>query len=444
MTQETAPHIEKITRALGDKVGTEVTEAELREKLDKFLQYGVPPEQAVRSILREYGETGRPAAAGGPEDAPTKIVDLQPNVQFVNLLVRVVHVGEREISVRGQVKTIWTGIFGDDTGTVPFTAWAPFEHEKGTVLGITGAYTKEFNNEIQVNLGDRAEVKELEQDALPEYEPTVSERKIVDLVPGIGNVVVTGRILDIEKRTVLARGEEKSITTGTLADETGKVPFTAWADLALEKDQVVKIDSGYIKAYRGVPQFNFDDAATIETLAPDAVPPAAEIATTEPITIGELVEKGGGTDVTVVATLLEVRPGSGFVHRCPECNRVLQRSECRLHGTQEGLPDLRIKAVLDDGTGAVQGIVNRDKTEALLGRSLEDCQKLVEETMSWDVVEEELKAKLTGRTFEVTGNALTDDFGMMFLVRDMSADKVDVTMRAEKLAARFRELEVGA
>lgn len=441
MTTETAPHFEKITRALEGKIGTEVSEQELREKFEQFLQFGVPPEQAVRSLIRQYGEGGGATATqqgGGPDSDPVKLIDLQPGVQYVNLLVRVVHVDQREIQVRGQPRTIWSGILGDDTATRPFTSWSSFDHAKGDVLLIKGAYTKEFNGEVQVNFGDRVEIKEAEADALPEYDASAHERKIGDLQPGIGRCVVTGRVLDVEHRNVLARGEEKTITTGTLADESGQIPFTAWADLDLEKDQVVKVDAGYIKSYRGVPQFNFDDAAEITKLEGDVLPEAEELDDTEPVSLGEIVARGGGTNVTVHATLIEVRPGSGLVFRDPETNRVIPTGNVQDPETA-GKPDMRIKAVFDDGTGAVNAIVMRAETEQLYGHPVAKALEVAKDAMSWDVIEEELRAKVTGRPFEVTGNALQDDFGISLLVNRIKPLSVDVQARAKELAERARD-----
>lgn len=434
MAKETAPHIEKIIRALGDKVGTETTQEELEEQLQKFMEYGVPPEQAVRSILRQYGATG---PTSDPDAGPVKIVDLTPGLSFVNLIARVVYITSREIQVRGEPRTIWTGILGDDTGTRPFTSWKPFEYEKGAVLKIKGAYTKEFNQEIQVNLGDRAEVQETDKDELPEYESPVAERKISDLEPGVGPSIVTARVLDVTKREVHARGEDKTITTGMLADDTGQIQFTAWADLDLATGTNVRIETGYVKSYRGVPQFNFDESATVEKLADDALPQSEELGTTEPIPLGTITEKGGASGALIEATLLEVRPGSGLVQRCEEDNRVLVDGECRVHGNMEGRPDIRIKCVFDDGTGAINAVINRQGTEKLLGRTLDEARDMAKNLGDPGVVADELASKLTGRIFQVRGNCLSDDFGMMMIVDQVEPVETDAKERASKLKSEL-------
>ena len=37
----------------------------------------------------------------------------------------------------------------------------------------------------------------------------------------------------------------------------------------------------------------------------------------------KLVEMRGGIDVTTEGTVIEIRDGSGYVERCPECNSCL-------------------------------------------------------------------------------------------------------------------------
>ena len=49
--------------------------------------------------------------------------------------------------------------------------------------------------------------------------------------------------------------------------------------------------------------------------------------------------------------LVSVSEDSGIIFRCPECNRVLRDGECATHGEQEGVQDIRLRLVIDDGRG---------------------------------------------------------------------------------------------
>src|SRR5439155_771378 len=81
-----------------------------------------------------------------------------PGEQSVNLLARVVAVYEKEVTPQGQeTKTILSGILGDATATVPFTAWEPLPTPlaKGDVIRVQNAYTKEYRGQVQLNFGVR-------------------------------------------------------------------------------------------------------------------------------------------------------------------------------------------------------------------------------------------------------------------------------------------------
>jgi len=151
--------------------------------------------------------------------------------------------------------------------------------------------------------------------------------------------------------------------------------------------------------------------------------------------IHELVEKHGALDVLVQGTVIDIRPGSGFVMRCPECNRVLMNEECSIHGKVEGKPDMRLKLVVDDGTGAVSSVVNREISEKILGISMDDAKKLKE-----DELQEEIEKKLFAKKVSLRGNALGDDFGTSIIASNVDFVEVNVPEEAEKLVNSLEDL----
>ncbi len=429
-----APHLDQIKRALGDKVGKEVSEDDLRDEFAKYLEYGVPPDQAVKTVLRHHGVTPSAPTGGTMQAAPitderVALADVPPNVPSVNLLVRIVTKNPKIVNARGEEKEIQWGMIGDETATVPFTSWRPMEGlEVGDVIAVQGAYSKEYQNEVQINFGDRSRIEKRDASELPTTAQEFRQINIGDLRPGLRGIKVTGRVLQAAPKDIHVKGEPKTIWTGILGDETGKVEWTAWSDPNLKEGAVVTIEGGYIRAYRGIPQFNFDKDATITPFegsfaSPEALEEAARI------TIGELVTRGGGNDVIVEGTLLEVRPGSGLVFRDPETRRVVTGSQRGPDST----PDLRIKGVLDDGTGAVNFVVGREITEALLGKDLEACAKEAQEAFRSEIIQDQLQALLTAKTFRLTGNALRDEYGMMLIAREMKPRVVDLEQEARKL-----------
>lgn len=433
-SNQSAPMLDEILQALGEKAGTAKAD-QVAEELQRYLDYGVPPQQAKSTILRHHGVQGATRDATGASPRVT-LQDLKPNDPNVTLLVRVVTINEKEITVKGEKRRIQYGIFGDETMTRPFTAWKPITAAKGDVLRIKGAYTREYQGEPEVQLGDRVNIEPGDESLVPKT-PTLRPLKVADLGPGMSNIEISARILNVAPRKVAVQGVEKTVWSGVLADGTGKCGFTSWHDFKLKDGQAVKVKGGYVREFRSQPQFTFDEKATLEVLADTAVPSLAEIANAAPVPLADLYLGGGALDVTVEATLVEVRPGSGLVLRCNECKRTLSAGACRLHGKQVGVNDLRIKAVLDDGTGAVNAIIGRETTEALLGRTLDEALKAAKDAGTPEVIERDLKAKLLGRPLRARGNVLVDEFGPSLLVQEASLVQRDLAAAAEALLAEL-------
>src|SRR2546426_1099209 len=259
----------------------------------------------------------------------------------------------------------------------------------------------------------------------------VNEKDVT--VEGETNVQVTARILSVERREVEVDGTPKAVFSGVLADETGKTQFSAWKDFGLADGEVIRIDGAYVKTWRGIPQISFDERATITRLKPDLLPPLDVLSASPRMWIEDLAERGGAADVTVRGILIDLREGSGLVYRCPECRRVLRKGVCRLHGEVKGEPDLRVKAVLDDGSGALTAVFDRELTEALLDKTLDACIEAARNAMSTDVVRDELADVLVAQPIEVRGDVTSDDYGLMMIVASAKMLKVDVQTEAREM-----------
>ena len=441
MKDEMGPHVRDISRALGGKV----SEDEIERELGNYLNvYRVSLDTAKRSIVKKHG--------GNPADLSlgvTKTVrELTPGEPSVSLLARIVSVNEKEIETEGGSKAIVYGFLGDGTGTVPYTAWNPegLEIAKGDVVRIQNAYTKEFKGRVEIHLGNRAVITKEDGDLLPEIAAArpsaplgpATPAKVVDLREGVSNVAVVARILAIETREVKVNGEPKSVRSGVLADDTGKVQFSAWKDFGLAVGDAVRIEGGYVKSWRGIPQLSFDERAAVTKLAADALAASEALSQSPRMWIEDLSERGGAVDVTVRGILIDIKDGSGLVYRCPECRRVLRKNVCRIHGEVQGNADLRVKAVVDDGSGAITAVFGRDLTELLLEKTIDEAIAQAKEAMDQEVVRDELADLLIAQPVEVRGNVTSDDYGLMMIVDRARVLKVDVQ---EEAKAILEELE---
>jgi replication factor A1 len=433
---ELAPHIEDLTWALGEDVDSNKIEVELKNCLEKF---GLPLTEAKRCVAKKFGKD--PKILGNVVDKT--ISELTGVENSVNLLCRIIFIDEKEVTVDGKPKRIMYGILGDTTGTVPFTAWHELNCDKGTVIRIYNAYIRSRNGKPQVNLGDRTHIRELPPDTLPKVKNNgngeAQECAINEFRDGLSNVSSIVRILDLEERTITVKGEEKQIFRGIAADETGKCRFAAWSDLGLKPDDVIKFTDGYIKSWRGVPELQLNGGTAVEKLKDDTLPERDVLAVDKVRTVRQLKERGGAASTAVEGIILDVRPGSGLVERCPECNRVLQNYLCMVHGKVKGEYDLRVKCVLDDGTGALNVVLNKDITEEILEQDLESCIELAKDQMRTDIIYDQLIEKLLARPVHIQGVVVADEFGLMMI--GSSAEVIVPKIKTESVSL-LKELGV--
>jgi replication factor A1 len=154
------------------------------------------------------------------------------------------------------------------------------------------------------------------------------------------------------------------------------------------------------------------------------------------------VSGGGQFDVEIVGSLLEVRDGSGLIERCPDCGRVVQNGQCRTHGDVDGEDDMRVKAILDDGTGAVTVVLDRDLTEEVYGGTMAEAREQAREAMDKEVVADRIRERLVGREYRVRGNLSVDDYGANLDATEFAESDGDPADRARAVLGRVREPEV--
>jgi len=424
-------HIVDILNALKD-LKEDVSKEELEKELEKFMEYGVPIDQAKQTLIKKFGGSVKFDSSATSSER-TLIADLESNERSVNLLGHIIAINPKEITVKGENRQIFYGILGDESGTIQFTAWNDIEVEKGDVIEISNAYTREWQGEPQLNFGDRVSIKKTDVERLPKSAFEPKEFKMEDLKSGLGRVEVTARVLELNERETEVDGEKKNVFSGVIGDETGKTQFTSWHDFKIKEGDVLKISGGYVKTWKGIPQLTFDEKASVKKLDKSKMP--KDKIKTGKMPLHRLVEKRGALDVEVEGTIIDIRPGSGFIIRCPECNRVLQNDECTIHGKVDGKPDLRIKMVVDDGTGAITGVLNQKLTEKILGKTLEECKK-----MDDDDLVSEMNKQLFARRINMKGNALGDNFGTTFIPKDAELLDVKVEEEAEKLSEDLEDL----
>ena len=410
-----APHVEDISRALGDKLSSEEIAEELREYIEVY-KLTIP--KAKETIVKKYGGDSGRFASGFQR----KLAELRPNEPNVNFVAKVVTTNDKTIETKGEKKRIMYGLLGDDTTTLPYTIWEPegFELDKGDVISVKGAYTKEYRGRVEIHFGNRVTVRKEDPSTIDASDIAQGPPKVVtvnQIRDSMGYIELKGRILSVDEREVNVKDEAKTIYSGTIADETGRIQYTAWSDFDLKQGELVKISKATVKSWRGIPQVNFDDRAEVLRVK-EKYPTAEELSRSSIVPISDIAGRGGAADVSVRGTIVEVRDGSGLIMRCPECRRALQKGTCKVHGRVEGYPDLRTKAVIDDGTGSISAVLGREITEKLMGTTLEDCLDKARQAMNFDAIKDSLEDILMFRIVDVDGNVTADAYGLSMIANE--------------------------
>lgn len=425
-----APHVEEIARALGNRLSAEEIESELKEYIEVY-RLTIP--MAKKTMVKKHGGDVSGFTAGFQR----KLAELRPNEPNVDFVARVITTNDKTIEAKGEKKQIMYGLIGDETTTLSYTVWEPegVQLERGDVVSVKGAYTKEYRGRIEVHFGNRVTVRKEDPSTIDASDVAQGPPKVVtvnQIRDSMGYIEVKARVLSVMPKDITVQGEEKTIHSGTIADQTGRIQFTAWSDFGLKVGELVKISKATVKSWRGIPQVNFDDRAELLRVK-EKFPTVEELSRASIVPISDVAGRGGAADVSVRGTIVEVREGSGLIMRCQECKRALQKGTCKVHGRVEGYPDLRIKAVIDDGTGSISAVFGREITEKLMDFTLEECMERARQAMNFDAIKDSLDDRLLFSILDVGGNVTADAYGLSMIAKEAELVTPDTKEEIETL-----------
>jgi replication factor A1 len=249
-----------------------------------------------------------------------------------------------------------------------------------------------------------------------------------DVHIGDAGITIIANVINPEYREVVtARGKTPAIS-GMLEDATARLHFTAWVDIPdIFTTKAIVARDVYVKSFHGMPSININEKTILEEYQ-GVVEPYVR----QPRPMGELIRTDGACDILTEGDVLSLRPGSGIVERCPQCSRVTQKGQCRAHGKGAGVRDLRIKAVLDDGTGSIICVLDRALTERIVGSTLDNL------AAQGDRANEIIRAAIIGTPLKVAGNLTRGDFGMILVATEVDRPADDAARLARELLGAIR------
>ena len=169
-----------------------------------------------------------------------------------------------------------------------------------------------------------------------------------------------------------------------------------------------------VRSWQGVPDLTVDNAGQVEIL--DEMPWEAIDASAHTVDVEfhELITGSSRNGVSSTATVVSITPSSGIIQRCPECRRAMQDGACRDHGAQQGVEDLRLMFVMDNGLSNATLILSKDVSESFLGQSFDEVRDTIQSNGS-DSFLMGLRAMVVGRRFTFSGRAMIDPQGALLM-----------------------------
>ena len=334
------------------------------------------------------------------------------------------------------------GRLADDTGTIGFLSWEPFEHEVGTLLKIDGAQVRSFRDTPELNFGRTTRIEVFHDASFADLETLAASTltTVSALRDGSRDVDAVVQITEITKRTFNREGEEKFLWSGQIADPTGRCRISIWDALPFDEADLpvtVEVKGARVRAWQGIPDITVDNAGQLTVM--ESPPWDDDMDLTNHAVDVKLTDVVAGPSRVGIKTrgiVVSVREDSGFIMRCTECRRVLRDGACFEHGPNEGTEDVRLRLVVDHDGVTAAVLVNKEASLAALGMSLDQMREKVEELGDLGFVQD-VRERMLGRNITVSGRSIVDDQGAMVLADGFEVESHDAQMRASELRAQW-------
>lgn len=337
------------------------------------------------------------------------------------------------------------GRLADSSGAIGFLSWEPFDHKVGTLLKIENAMVKVFRNTPEINISSSAKIEIFHDSTFASTDDLIAQSvsKIEDLTDGSKDVDIIVEIQKMIRRDFETKeGEKKSVWSGDIADPTGKCRCSIWAEPPFDIDDapvVIRIKGARVRAWQGIPDITIDDVSQIEILAAAPWGDDLDLANNlVEVGLTDLTTGASRVGISTTGHVISIREDSGVISRCSECRRVLRNGECSLNTcvSYEGVSDVRLRMVLDDGVSTISLILNKQASESLVGMSHDEISQHVQENGSMQFVQL-LREKLLGRQLRASGRTIVDDQGAMLLSDDVEFLEIDSALEAAELRAKW-------
>lgn len=355
-----------------------------------------------------------------------KIEELKEEKKELELKAKILSLNQRETKSERGEGVYFYGLLGDETGTMPFTAWAfPATVRAGDVVELKNCTTKEYNGRIRIYVDSKSEVV-LRTDETIEVKRSYKDYKVKDLSTKDMFVAVEGKLSEIMSKDFEKEGTVTKIYYGTLEDDTGKVRISSFGK-PLESNRTVRIEGAKVSEYNGRLRLTINDKANVS----DSTLVVTD--TEKPLQISEATSPVGG--ITIRGFAITLGDKSGLRMRCSECRKTLEDIHCPDHPTAPYYYDLFAYFTVSDGSGYVQCTAGSAPLLPAIGMSESDLDVNNSSLMKKDVFNR-MKDAIFGKPLVITGDLVNGQMGMSLRATSIRP------LSAEDVKSAIKEMEV--
>jgi replication factor A1 len=368
-----------------------------------------------------------------------KINDITTADVFISLIVRKGPVSETKSFTRqdGSTGLVKRAIIFDETGELTLVLWDdiisifdslgdnPFQIDKLRVkLSIYNTLEVHTLTETKFTRFDSSQISE---------DPPIQNISEVNANQGLTSI--QGVIQNISDTREFRRsdGSAGRVASMIIQDTTGTCRIVAWDDKVDNLLSIKEKEMKHVKIFFGGVRQNNDGSIEVH-LSPQShirpssrIPPslrnieitevveAEKIRETEPdyqkIQLSELAEDEDGTIIEIIGKIIRVFQQTPYYWACPECRKKVEKTDegwlCQNHELVEGIINLRISNLIDDGTGTIRTTFFGRSAEILTGMKSSDIKKLIENNLTDDEIFSIIQKEVEGKTISVQGRVQT-------------------------------------
>ena len=287
-----------------------------------------------------------------------KIGDIKEPASSIELVGKIVSLKEAKSNRNGSESVYHYGILGDETGTIPFTAWnLPSSIREGDVVELKNCTSRIYNDRIRITIGSNTEVV-LRPEEQMEVKRIYKEYRIKDLTTSDPYVTVSGIVRGVSERETEIRGEKVRLFNAFLDDGTASIRLSSFGVPVSEGEQI-KITGGKVSEFNGRISLTMGQKTAVEKTRVNLDNESRQHL------LWDMVSPVGNVSFTGIPVNIGDR--SGVVDKCSVCGKFMGDSGCADHPGAATVKDVSCYFTLEDGTGSISCFMDGDVLKAYAG-----------------------------------------------------------------------------